>query len=200
MEEVSHMFDEHEEAIKKRKTEIQTEKDNIKLDMIGSTKSVMNPLWLSSYSIDAHFRDELHKKTIMSELDKTTKQMQAGDSSYLINVLVSNITQLHLHEGLISRNLMGEAGTTLKSFDRLISLQVKLIQETRKSIMAINEICNPKRTTFIKEANQHNHLHQENLEKIKNKNELQKTEQLPISEQDGDTEIVPLQENVYEDK
>lgn len=40
--------------------------------------------------------------------------------------------------------------------------------------MAINEISNPKRTTFIKEANQHNHLHQNLEKKYENENELQK--------------------------
>ena len=48
------------------------------------------------------------------------------------------------------------------------------MQEVRKSIMAINEITNPKRTTFIKEANQHNHLHQNSEKKFDNENELQR--------------------------
>ena len=39
------------------------------------------------------------------------------------------------------------------------------MQETRKSIMAINEITNPKRTTFIKEVNQDNYLHQNSEKK-----------------------------------
>ncbi len=69
-------------------------------------------------------------------------------------------------------------------------MQLKVMQETRKSIMAINEITNPKRTTFIKEANQHNHLHQNSEKKDENRNELQK----PTSYTEA--EVVPIEEKV----
>jgi hypothetical protein len=68
------------------------------------------------------------------------------------------------------------------------------MQETRKSIMAINEITNPKRTTFIKKAEQHNHLHQNSEKKDKNENELQKLEEPVKRDTISDAEILSLKE------
>lgn len=45
--------------------------------------------------------------------------------------------------------------------------------------MAINEITNPKCTTFIKKANQHNHLHQNSEKNDESQNELQKQLEKP---------------------
>jgi hypothetical protein len=70
------------------------------------------------------------------------------------------------------------------------------MQETRKSIMVINEITNPKRTTFIKEANQHNHLHQNLEKKDENENELQKPGQLQEPETFTEVEVIPIKEKL----
>jgi hypothetical protein len=67
------------------------------------------------------------------------------------------------------------------------------MQETRKSIMAINEITNPKRTTFIKKAEQHNHLHHNSEKKDENKNELQKN--LEIHDEITDVILFETNEN-----
>jgi hypothetical protein len=74
-------------------------------------------------------------------------------------------------------------------------MQLKVMQETRKSIMAINEITNPKRTTFIKEANQHNHLHHNSEKKDEIKNEKQ------IAHKEAtDAELFEEKETVYENQ
>jgi len=75
-------------------------------------------------------------------------------------------------------------------------MQLKVMQETRKSIMAINEISNPKRTTFIKEANQHNHLLQNLEKKVENENELQKPEQLQETKSFTEAEFASIQEEI----
>jgi len=69
--------------------------------------------------------------------------------------------------------------------------------ETRKNIIAMNEICNPKRTTFIKEANQYNQLNQKNSQKkLKTENELQKPQQLVSSTEVKTEHIMPIKEYV----
>ena len=61
--------------------------------------------------------------------------------------------------------------------------------------MAINEITNPKRTTFIKEANQHNHLHQNSEKKDESENEKQ------IAHKEvTDAEVCEVKEPVNENK
>jgi hypothetical protein len=76
-------------------------------------------------------------------------------------------------------------------------MQIKVMQETRKSIMAINEITNPKRTTFIKEANQHNHLHQNSEKKDENENEL---ENEPRLIEHGETTEVEVETPIVKEK
>ncbi len=46
------------------------------------------------------------------------------------------------------------------------NLQLKVMGVTRKTIMAVNEVINPKRTTFVKETNQHNHMYQNDKKEI----------------------------------
>ncbi len=75
-------------------------------------------------------------------------------------------------------------------------MKLKVMQETMKSIMAINEITNPKRTTFVKEANQHNHLHQNSEKKDRNGNELQKLEQLQELKSFTEADVIPVKEKV----
>jgi hypothetical protein len=93
--------------------------------------------------------------------------------------------QLQLFNGIVTSNLMGESGKQLSNFKMLSDMQLKVMQETRKSIMAINEITNPKRTTFIKKAEQHNHLHQNSEKKYENENELQKNLEKPYETRDA---------------
>ncbi len=92
-----------------------------------------------------------------------------GDTTPLLEILIGNMQQLHLFNGTIAQNFLDT--NSIDNFNKLSNMQLKVMQETRKSIMAINEITNPKRTTFIKEANQHNHLHQNFEKKDENENE-----------------------------
>ncbi len=72
------------------------------------------------------------------------------------------------------------------------------MSEQRKSIMAINEITNPKRTTFAKEISQHNHLHQNSEKKDEKQNELQQLEEPGKCDNIPDVEILSLKEKPNE--
>lgn len=123
-------------------------------------------------------------KTIIDDILK-------GDTRTLITILTTNVMQLHLFNGEITANLVGDLGGPLDNYKKLTDMQIKVMQETRKSIMAINEINNPKRTTFIKEASQHNHLHQNLERKERNENELQKPTQFNESEPFREVKVTP---------
>ena len=60
--------------------------------------------------------------------------------------------------------------------------------------MAINEITNPKRTTFVKEVSQHNHLHQNSEKKDEKQNELQQLEEPGKCDNISDVEILHLKD------
>ncbi len=154
-------------------------------DLISSEQCI---LWREQYS--DIIKKGLKKKE--EEEKKATKQFSSPMHSGMITMLTTNIMQLQLFNGTVTRNLMGDAGKTMDNFNKLSNMQLKVMQETRKSIMAINEITNPKRTTFIKEANQHNHLHQNSEKKDDTKNELQKADQLNKSEPFSEAEFIPI--------
>lgn len=105
---------------------------------------------------------------------------------------------MQLLNGNAAQNIVGVVGQTLNNFDKLSSLQIKVMQEVRKSIMSMNEVTNPKRTTFIKEANRHNHLHQNSENKYDNENELQK--QLDKPDETIESVSSELKENFHEEK
>jgi hypothetical protein len=124
------------------------------------------------------------------------KKIQDGDSTDILTVLTTKIIQLQRFNGTVTSNLMGDAGKQVDNFNKLSNMQLKVMQETRKSIMAINEITNPKRTTFIKEANQHNHLHQNSEKKDDNSNELKNEAKLIEHDEVTEAEIMPVKERV----
>lgn len=183
----------HSEAIKEAKQKIERDKSH-------ATKQFSDPLYSGMVNIikqNGNSDTIISQKVLGDDIQAIVKKVKNGNADDLITMLTTNILQLQLFNGTVTQNLMGDAGKQLDSFEKLSSMQIKVMQETRKSIMAINEITNPKRTTFIKEANQHNHLHQENSQKkLENENELQKTEQLEVPAVVTDAEIIPLKDKV----
>ena len=141
-----------------------------------ATRQFSNPLMSGMVNIlEQNGKDipPISQDVLYEDIKMMVEKMQSGDAKALITMLTTNIMQLQLFNGTITRNLMGDLGKQLDNFNKLSNMQLKVMQETRKSIMAINEITNPKRTTFIKEANQHNHLHQNSEKKDKTQNEKQ---------------------------
>jgi len=178
-------------------TEIQQAKDKIEYDKKLATKQFSNPLYSGMRNImNQNYKESapISQDVLAEDIKKMVKKVQSGDTSDLLMMLTTNILQLQLFNGVVTSNLMGEAGKQLNNFEMLSAMQIKVMQETRKSIMAINEITNPKRTTFIKEVAQHNHLHSNSEKKDETVNELQKV----ISSKDSviDTLIIPSKEKV----
>ncbi len=182
-DEVEEMFDTHKEAIKLQKAEIKEENQKLKEKKVSNAKMRLSPSTVGGSNIylqeGEENSDKLDRHTLKKELELSAKRIQDGDTIFLLEILTANIMQLHHFNGQITGNLAGELGKKLATFEKLSNMQLKVMQETRKSIMAINEIINPKRTTFIKEANQHNHLHQNSEKKDESQNELQKQLEKP---------------------
>ncbi len=159
--------------------------------------SCINNILTQNKNSDSDVSDQQIADDILSIM----KRLQSGNTQDLLITLIGNNMQLQLFNKNVTQNLVGDVGSKIDNYEILSKIQLRVMSEVRKNTMAINEIVNPKRTTFIKEANQHNHLHQENSEKkLENENELQKTEQLPAPGHVEDTEIIQSKEKVHEDK
>lgn len=184
----------------KHSEKIKEAKQKIKDDKRHATKQFSDPLYSGMVNVikqNGNSDIVISQKVLGDDIQAIVKKVKSGNADDLITMLTTNILQLQLFNGTVTQNLMGDAGKQLDNFEKLSSMQIKVMQETRKSIMAINEITNPKRTTFIKEANQHNHLHQENSQKkLQNENELQKVKQLEVPAVVTDAEIIPLKDKV----
>lgn len=178
-------------------TEIQQAKDKMEEDKKLATKQFSSPLMSGMRNIlNQNFKESapISQNVLAEDIGKMVKKVQKGDTSDLITMLTTNILQLQLFNGVVTSNLMGDAGKKIDSFEILSKMQIKVMQETRKSIMAINEITNPKRTTFIKEVAQHNHLHSNSEKKEEDENELQKV--ITHTETATDAEILNVKEKV----
>ena len=122
-------------------------------------------------------KDDLSQEFLKNSLDAMVEKMQKGDTKDMLTVLTTNLMQMQLFNGRVT-GLIGK-DLSYKNYELLSRMQMKLLQESRKTVMAINEINNPKRTTFVKNATQHNHL---NSEKNKsNQNEKQNALQEPTT-------------------
>ena len=159
-----------------------------------ATKQFSNPMMSGMVNIleqAGQDTSQISQDVLYEDIQNILDELKTGDTSSLLIMLVTNTMQLQLFNGTVTQNLMGETGRKIDNFNKLSNMQLRIMQETRKSIMAINEITNPKRTTFIKEANQHNHLHQNSEKKDEDENELQKLEE---SGQVTDVDIIDHRE------
>jgi hypothetical protein len=86
-----------------------------------------------------------------------------------------------------------KVGEKLINMEVLSKIQLKTFSEIRKNVLAMNDICNPKRTTFIKEANQYNNTNhiENNQKKLELKKELQTQKELLPNKCIEDAEIIP---------
>jgi len=130
---------------------------------------------------------------IERDVKMMVKKMQAGDTTDILTVLTAQVMQLQT---------MGDkiAGTVASSnrydiMSKFQNLHLKTMNETRKTVMAINEIANPKRTTFIKTATQNN-LQIENSNKKDIPNELSQPKgEIIDAYQYTETEETTIREN-----
>ncbi len=116
-----------------------------------------------------HPIEDCSSQFLAKSIADMVKKMQSGDTEDILTVLTTNLMQVQLFNGRVTANISKDE-MSYKNWELLSKMQMRLLQESRKTAMAINEICNPKRTTFVKNATQHNHLNSEknNL----NQNEL----------------------------
>ena len=141
-------------------------KNEIEKELYKYAKNKHTPLSLVSES----------DKALKENINDVVEKLQKGDVDDILHILVGNTFQLQASSNEVSK-LLTKNKTELVQVEALTKLQVQLMNATRKNIIAINDICNPKKATFIKEANQYNNLQLEE-KNSKNKNELQNGKKL----------------------
>ena len=150
-------------------------KNEIEKELYKHAKSKHNLLSLVSKGV----QQQLHSKSdkaVKENINDVVEKLQKGDVNDILHILVGNTFQLQASSNEVSK-LLTKNKTELVQVEALTKLQVQLMNATRKNIIAINDICNPKKATFIKEANQYNNLQIEE-KNSKNKNELQNGKKL----------------------
>jgi len=184
----------------KHSSSIMKQKEDKEKQIKLSTRQFSDPLTSGIISIltqNGASEGKVSAQQTADDICEMVKKMQNGDTTDFLTMLVTNNLQLQSFNQTITRNITGDAGKQIDNYEILSKMQMRVMSETRRNIMAMNAICNPKQATFIKEANQHNHLHQENSQKkLENENELQKVEQLEAPAVATDTEIIPLKDKV----
>lgn len=181
---------------------IQIKKDDAKY----ATKQFSSPMIQGVRNIAAiqsSNTEEFDMRILRKDIEGVNERLYSGDMQDVAMMLTTNVMQLQSLNEKVAQNIVGEAGKTISNFEKLIQLQLKVAAESRKQMMAINEIVNPKHATFIKKAEQHNHLHQVSEKKEQNENELSQLKHTKEGEQHAyqytDAETVTKREN-NEDK
>ncbi len=158
------------------KEEIQVAKDEIKKESKSAAQHISDPLTLGLlgilYQTDENKRNTADHETIAINITDIVKDIKKGNTNSLLTALTSQLLQMQNLNTLIAMNITGQAGKDLDNFQSLSSLNIKVNGEMRKTAMALNEIANPKRTTFVKEATQNNFI-QNSEKKVENENKKQ---------------------------
>ena len=136
------------------------------------------------YQANESTQKEISQEFLSASISEAVKKMQSGDTTEFLNVLTTNLMQIQLFNGKITGNI-SQKEMSYKNWELLSKMQMRLLQESRKTVMAINEICNPKRTTFVKNAIQNNNLNSEKKPDIIN--ELNKPNEMEVIDAEMDT-------------
>ena len=150
---------------------------------------ISSPKLIGSANISSTFRvsGETPYFDIISEnVEKMVSNIINGDKKDLITVLSAQTLQLQTINNQVAS--IGKKETTLNDFEKLAQMQLKIMAETRKNIIAIDNIANPKKATFVKEATQNNFI-QENSEKKslpQNEKQIEEVEVIALEEKNNE--------------
>jgi len=140
-------------------------------------------------------QEEISQQKLKDDFTEIIERVKDGDTTDLLTILTSNLMQMQLFNGQVSGKITVK-DISYKNYELLSRMQMKLLQESRKTVMCINEVVNPKRTTFVKNAEQHNHIHQNSEKNTQIENEKQNAAQLEQPDEVTETEIIPLKDRV----
>ena len=198
MDKCNEMVEENKMAIEARKKELAKEDEEKKKRMEYNAMYSLSPfsqLLNQRRRSNEKINDEaISDQNYYDEFIHNVNKAKQGENKYLFSCLMSQMNQLQYLSGTINNNIYGEVGKSVENFTKLIELQIKLMQEQRRTVMAFDQLMNPKKTVFVKKAEQHNHLHQESEKKYENGNELQKELDKPDSATDAEV-YVPMEKS-----
>ncbi len=116
------------------------------------------------------------KQALKDEVTDMVQRLKSGNVDDLLSVLVVQNMQLNKLNERVSRLVSNSDRYDI--IGKFSNIQLKIMNDTRKNIMSINEVVNPKRAVFIKNANQHNHLNSEKKPLLNNELPTQEEESI----------------------
>ena len=106
---------------------------------------------------------KMTNEPITEEFEVMKKKVMEGDKTYLYDCILSQMGQMQQMSLKINMYLGSEKRIDVQM--KYASMQMKLMAEQRRTIAALDDLMNPKRTTFVKEVSQHNHFQEKKLDK-----------------------------------
>jgi len=140
---------------------------------LDDSERLTNPFELSigCMAHQAKKGDVTLDRTITKEnLQEAVQKLIGGDKSDMLTILMSQTMQLQLISNMTTT--FAQKKTTPKEWEQLTNMQVKVMAETRKNVIAMDGIANPKKLTYVKTANQHNYVQNDSENNLAITNEI----------------------------
>lgn len=160
-ERLDEQYKEPKEAVEKTFTKEETERD------INIFLSPITPLFVKHITDDHPINGHtLDADTVHDAFGEMRDKITNGDRTYLYNAILSQLGQMQQMSIKVNNNLASQ--TKVDTVMKYANIQLKLMAEQRRTIQVLDDLMNPKKTTFVKEVSQHNHFSEKKSE-IENK-------------------------------
>lgn len=132
-------------------------------------------------------------KLLYKEMKNIMKEVSTGKYNYLIETLMSNIILMQTRVTNLNQNIT-RSDVSSEFIEKQTSIQIKMMEEIRKTTLTIQQLVEPKKTVFVKgdSINQQNNQinFQKNLE-IENEQSYEEIEDAKLLERGTQEETIP---------
>jgi len=166
-------------------------KEQLRLHNQGLSQHVLSSTGMVSLAISGVLQQiaaGISQESLQAEIPKLMQQLKSGDDSLLQEALLGQVLTLQA----LSSNLIAQGGVQgdINKKQTLLHLGLKASNQLRQTIATLNEVRNPRRTTFVKKQLNHLNISSENSKKIQStQNELLAEANNGSKNLDGRTEI-----------
>ena len=106
---------------------------------------------------------KMSNKPISEAFEEMKAKIMGGDKNYLYDCILSQMGQMQ--QMSLKLNTYMAQTNKVDIIMKYSNMQMKLMAEQRRTIQSLDDLMNPKRTTFVKEVSQHNHFSEKKEDK-----------------------------------
>ena len=99
---------------------------------------------------------KMTNKPISEAFEEMKAKVMGGDKTYLYDCILSQMGQMQ--QMTVKLNGWMSKTNKVDTIMKYSNMHMKLMSEQRRTIQALDDLMNPKKTTFVKEVSQHNHF------------------------------------------